>query len=565
MKSKITDFSKKYYFIFLPVGITIIFLLLGLIKYEINDDLAMLNIAESFRNNSHSEQLVFMSVIYGYALKLLYHIIPQISWFSVLQLAVFDLAFITLFSVIKKYKAGAAGITLMALFEAFFLLNFTFTSISFLCLAGAMLYYMANVKELKRENLPKIIYTAVLFFLAFAMRSGGTFKFIVAIFSAFVFFAVVQKRNRLSAVALVLVICAAANYSVFGVQKYYNSKIPDEMYFNQFQEYRSSVTDGFIDYEKHSEELSEKGVSENDYNMIKHWMFADKTAFSAEAFKSITEAGEFSESHNTDAGDIIQRIIDSEITFSFLIGMLCVSAAALLVLKKRRLEAPATAGIVCALIGYLQFVRRAVARICCPVIIIGIIIMLVVFLQEKEALSELKPVKKLGKRRVMSVFCVILIGAFLFSFARYIPLYNEENKPGTESAEVVQYIKENPEITFTGDYRAIDGYKVDKLNVSLLRRDGGSDLYTFSLGGWNIYSYAWYADLQSKGLSEYSDSLISLVLNDGVLFVSRNGYSKPGMITEFFKEHYNLNVGYSIVKEFSEAKVTVYDFYVENE
>ena len=109
---------------------------------------------------------------------------------------------------------------------------------------------------------------------------------VLLLFTPFYFFAVIQKRNSLSTVIVLLLVCIAANYTVKWSTQYYKENIPDEMYFKQFNEYRGDVTDrGLINYVGHQEEYTKAGISRNDASMLGWFLYGDKNVFSRQMMK----------------------------------------------------------------------------------------------------------------------------------------------------------------------------------------------------------------------------------------------------------------------------------------
>lgn len=66
-------FITKYYFLILPLIVTAIMLLQNIAYYQVDDRL-MMEMANSFKTNPHSEHIMFINVVFGYGLKFLYGI-----------------------------------------------------------------------------------------------------------------------------------------------------------------------------------------------------------------------------------------------------------------------------------------------------------------------------------------------------------------------------------------------------------------------------------------------------------------------------------------------------------
>ena len=83
----------------------------GNIVFKYNDDL-MLNMTASGAFGSGSEHLIYMNIVYGYILKLLFFLFKSINWYLWILLAG-NVAGIYFISVVigDKFKASAAILT----------------------------------------------------------------------------------------------------------------------------------------------------------------------------------------------------------------------------------------------------------------------------------------------------------------------------------------------------------------------------------------------------------------------------------------------------------------------
>ena len=258
----------------------------------------MLKIAESFRTNAHSEHLVFISVIFGYILKLFYSILPNVNWFITMYLVVLNIAFIALCAIVKKLGEHIIGYGVLIAVQMYVLSNLTFTSISFICAVAGMLYMFVFVKKLDKASIKHIIIGLVLLVCAFCMRRADTFYFTVLLFVPLYIFSFLKKRNTIAVLAVIIVCCTFSNYFVIGVQNVYNNSMPSEVYFSEFRKYRADANDGgLFNYDRHGEELQKSGITENDYYLLKRWVFGDKKVFPSEAMKAVADSRDFDEKY----------------------------------------------------------------------------------------------------------------------------------------------------------------------------------------------------------------------------------------------------------------------------
>lgn len=561
MISKTSDFIKNYYFIFLPIVITVVFYLTNNIIFIVNDDIGMMNIAESFKTNLYSEQLVFINVVFGFLLKALYNLIPGISWFAFLELFILNVSCITLLSIVKKYNSNIIGLTTVCLIQTFFLTNFTFTSISFICSISAVLFYIANVEKINKENGLKIIYAVILLFLAFALRGGQTFILIVAISLPILFFSVIKKRNAASAIILLLVLCTIANYSLVAINNnYYNKAYKDSDYL-QFQSDRAAVLDyGELNYETHKDAFDEAEISENDYYLMYNWSFADKKVFSQKAFNTIANSRAFLDKYDFNIPSILGDFFTSGMPTLLMYILFLITIFICVSIPKRRLECLMTFFLTIAGVGYTYFIKRGLPRINNATIICGIIIAILIYLQNQKDVFNNSCLKKLKTKNTKIIVSILCLALFVSGSAINAGIAKKSFIDSDIKTEIQNYIEENSNISFVNEaLYPTDSFTIEDYSKNVLIKKIFGNPFVFSLGGWDVYSYCWKSDLEANGFGENSDSLFLALLNDNVYYVGT--HINPDSFVMFYKEHYNFDVEYSEVYEFNGFPTRVYSFY----
>jgi len=247
------NFFKKYYFLIIPLIVTAYMLVQG-IPLTVNDDRFIMEMAKSFQTNAHSEYLMFVSIIQGYILKFLYNLVPSVNWFAVLYLFTINITFALFYKIIQNYnnKLIFVGITTLTQIAAMSLI--TFTMMPFICSTAAVLWGLEYIKEINKSSIKHFILVFFMFFLGFSIRSSSPFVCIFLVFLPVYFFAVKERRNSIWVVALLLSFCTIANYTNIWAKDAYKKTFSYEMYYNQFHEYRSMVSDTTaIDYEENKD------------------------------------------------------------------------------------------------------------------------------------------------------------------------------------------------------------------------------------------------------------------------------------------------------------------------
>lgn len=553
-------FLKKYYFVFLPLVVTAVMLLLHMVRYIINDDIGMLKIAESFTTNSHSEHLVFISVILGYAIKFLYHIIPNFNWFITLYLVALNFAFIALYGIIKKLGSKVIGIAVIVCAQIYFLSNLTFTSISFICSITGMLWLFIFVPKIEKKNIKYIIIGAALILLGFMMRRGDTFYFTILLFVPLYIFSFVKKRNSLAVLAMIILICTCSNYFVIGVQNVYNKTIPAEVYFSEFRKYRAAANDGGeFNYERHTTELQEAGITENDYDLLKRWVFGDKKVYSSETMKAIAESRDFDEKYNTNIKDIVKQILGQDTVLVLIAVLLLLTIITFIFDNESRLETLFVFAFTMAAFGFLYFRRRGIQRVSAPVLFCGIIISLSIFLRNYDYIVKDKLGKIFNKKTVNAIVGIICVIGIIGTYGYCLRDAKAFDRKAEKLNEVVEYTKENSNNFYVCDTSVTAEYLVKFNNDNILKPFANNKLHLHSfLGTWTMYTYYYYDNLKNLGLEEYADRLNFVLLKENTLFITKKMSTKK--VEKFFKENYNIDVKYKKVKTFPKGKYIIYDF-----
>lgn len=547
---------KKCSFILCPVIVTVIALCLKVLRYGAFDDILMYMIANqnnSYNFNSHSEFLVFINVGLGYVLKYLYGLVPSLNWFSLMYIVFINIGFISLGKIASKHSESFAPVIILSLLEFYLMLRISFTSISFLLILTAVLWALDNVKKIEKKSIGHIIYSLILFVLGVAMRNGMTLYCVIAICIPLFIFAVIKKRNQLAVIALVLVLALGSNFAVTAVNREYKANIPSDSYYNEFQKYRYSAQDeGKID--SSSPVLKKADISKNDIKIFKQFIYGDKTYFSADKLKAIANSRTFKDKYNVNPVKIIKNVIKLEsIPLNYIFYFAAFAIVLFVLFKKKRLEIFVSTAFVAAAELYLFVRRRGVYRVCDPIAVLGIIILLYIVLDEKENLKELNIFKKIDYEKCAKAVTALLLVFTILASGVCVKCVGNKYKDYSDITEVIQNDEEH---VYLAAPLSADNIYDQHLTLTT---SAYNTVPVYALeGDWWIYSYYWYNLINEKGLDNYIDCSIKAILDDRVLFVSRNK-DLPDYLVKYYKEHYGLKVDYRLVATYS-GKMKVYDF-----
>ena len=548
--------SKRSYMrktiILLPVMVTIICLLIGLVNGSRVDDVFMMKIAESFRTNSHSEQLMFISEIYGFLLKFLYNLIPAVSWYWVLQVAILTLAFVCMYMIVTRYEYDYIIFCILVLLQCYFLAFLNFTSTAFLCAGVGVIWYLSCVDKICKKNIKHIVISFLLLLLGFSMRYGSVYFCIILMFVPIFVLNIKQKKATLSAMLLLVLLCTCSNYLCIGIHRMYNEHIPSSMYYNEFQSVRSNASDGGLF--EYDQTLDTVGISQNDFDIFQKYVYADINVYNYGSVKTIGEARSLENRYTLNISDFFKDFASQTKRF-YVFLLLYFVLFSYIVARKREsyLSVIAFSAYVFGAVGFLFFRRRAVLDIVLAIITVGMFYLLTIISRKK----FFTPKKNITK--------IIIIGLCICSICfQGVFLFKANNDFTTEHdiTTVEEYVSSNPDKIYVCDPFCNNQYEQQKQNHNLLKADyQTSHLYSI-LGDWYIYSYYWYDLYQNLGVSEYAQNGMLLLLDDRVSLATKS--IKPTMVVTYFLENYNIKVEYTIEKTFDDCNIVIYDFDIVN-
>ena len=317
--------GRRNWYIALAINLIVLGLAvtLGEIKYEVSDDFIMAGILSGAFGMEPDPHMLFINVIWGYMLLPLYHLFPTVSWYLISQLFLcfFSLTAIT-FLVLERVRGRRAAALIVLLFAGFsndlyLVVQFTKTAMAAV-MAGSLLF-LSGLFQRESRKWGRIVFGGVLVFLGSLVRfdvigiAGG---FLAGILVAEFFW--LRKRSErvkvwlknclpiaLCGIVLIGVVLAAKEYDTW----VYNSD-GAYRYFRAYSQARSSVVDSTSSgYEAMAPEFAAAGISENDYQMMRSWSFADPDYFTLERMQEAGEIiGEDEQAGSRTALDICKRL-----------------------------------------------------------------------------------------------------------------------------------------------------------------------------------------------------------------------------------------------------------------
>lgn len=545
----------------LPIVITVMMLGLRLVHYSSVDDMYMLYVAESLQTNSHSEHLFFMSVIFGYLFKLLYSVTPAINWFCVWEIAAANLAFIAMHRIVKTGGGSVIATSVLAMLQVIVLNNITYTGLAFILPVAGGIWMLYYVDKLSLSAVKHLLFGCLLMLLGFCFRMGNAFYCVIILLVPLALIGLMNKRNAFSAVAVILILCCAANYAVIGIERNYRANHPEPQLYTEFQKYRSLAYDAPLpDYHQNEEALSEAGISENDLKLMHYALYGDINVFTSAAMKAIAQCNGFEESYDLNPIHLLKTFLESQKPYQNLfVCFLLLAVLAFIFTKKHRLEILAITLAVSANVVFLFFRKRGLARVYNPIAVSGIFILVLMLMCYKDSIAAYAKsiFKRIDIKKISAVICIVsaLAAAGVNVYVTERDMYRTEN--------VRTAVQEDTEHTYVAHAWARN-YIHDR-NLSVLRKNFMDVPVVVTMGEWYIYSDYWYDYHKNNGIEEYAETPYLYLLEDDVYYLTE--YSNHAdMIKEFFSENYHLKVDCqevnTIPEDNNKKMYYIYNFYL---
>lgn len=291
-------------------------LVFGQLTFETNDDREISNILSNVYDSKYSSYIVFINIIVGYVLRFFYVIIPSVNWYVIISLF---LNFLSLTAIswcfYKKADLKVGSLFSLAFLVMFFYdsyVLFQFTKNAFLYLTAGYLLIFTSYKIWRKSIVALacgIFLTVVGSLIRFQSFIGAIpFIFLIIILEIFQTYKSKEKQK------LSLFVCiATSSILIIGCRAFnlYQYESNEEWsYYREYNENRAALTDyeGFEPSE-HVDELSELGITTEDYELITKFTYGDTQVFSLDVMKELASLKEEYSSTNP--------IISKDILFAF--------------------------------------------------------------------------------------------------------------------------------------------------------------------------------------------------------------------------------------------------------
>lgn len=409
------------------------------VKYEVSDDYITDAVLSGAFGSGYDPNLLFGNTLLGYLLVFLYKLIPAVSFYFVLLIALGFISVTAVLYLLFKRKVNVTTVCMALLFLSFFtddlyvLVQFT-KSATAAGIAGGLLI-LHGLWEAKEKRVKYIALGTILAIFGIMVRFDVIFifaAFLVVAFIAHIFSFLKESgkkadKKAAAGIGARFLICVAIIGLFFGLNIIGTrlSNLDDgHRKFNEFHVVRYNLTDiGRPDYKQVKDEYEKMGLDYTDYAMLETWNFVDREVYSDELLRDITALNNrVLAEENHSAANIISSLVENK-TFScpasLIMFALIIFAFAL---GKKKIYPPVLALSAVTLIAAFVYMGRTVYRIEWSVFYCAASCVLASFSFNEEGFLY-KQKKCVGGKdmHIISFFAVILVTMLmLFNSARVL-------------------------------------------------------------------------------------------------------------------------------------------------
>ena len=573
--------KKRRLFLLLSVGqigLLILILLFANVKYEVSDDFMMEMVASGAYTGQPDPHIMFSNIILGWILSFFYRIFPNVSWFFLGQMFICLYSYLAITYILTHNLKPITATLILILLVSFtardfyILPQFTKTAIAAsmsglslliwgvfrrkkwqICVLGGVL---ALLGALVRQ---KAFYIAVAYAGIYAI-----YKSVCVLFYKKWKIKDVITRAWFPGIILLLLVftCGKVDDFSYKAESDYN-------YYREFSKVRSQIVDyTWVSYGECQEAFEKIGISENDYNMILGWDFADAKAFSLEKMNQVLDVVKiYRKNYHPKIMDAFRMIKDRQLHYAIalccmILGIVCIC------LNWRRIWLPVmAASITGGFLVYFYCLGRWVYRVefgffyCAAILIIcfcnlsfsnkhlniGLyaIIVIASFLQ-----APYYMLNQNWKNMDTSEYRALVDNIFYYSWNYDPAKYPTVVMPVKIRPAFLSLINENTDNLYLLDFNTcIQTFYYDFSVFQSSRVSFPKNVFYFA----GVTEY--HPSVQAYLSERQCDNLMNALLKDNVYFVSNDSEK---MILQFFQEHGKKNVHMLFVNEIDGYQIWKY-------
>ena len=531
-------------------------LLFGDLKFGAIDDYFMAARLTGALGTDYNPHLIFVNVIYGYALLPLYHLFPTIGWYYIGEMFSVFISFTVIGYVLLQRCGERWGAILAALFTALFASDFylvvQFTQCASILSATGMLLFAYGVLR-SRNNESKLKAAIPLTIAIFLILWGSVMRwqaFLMGMpfFCLGLLFILHECWSAKWHVITSLIILFAGAFGMHAFdQNIYKS--PEYGTFNKFQGPRVTLGDK-SNYNQNAvyEDAEELGLSGKDYHMLTEWVLYDTDVFSIDSLKQYTNI--ISPYRDDNPIQRIPRNILKALSHSLHTPIFWVWFSLCIIVfvtnPKKTLYLWASLALILALMAYLLAIGRLVYRVESGFWLYASVLAIPILGKIKFDIQKKAIIATLSIIAILNTFSYATSGEIVHD-----PSSGETRtlaiKDSSNYTQVFNYIDSQPDKMFLLSMNAFMRFSHHR-NPPYLATPTSSFKRTISFGYWTPYLPEVTEALSVFGIT----NPIKDVIKDNVIVLN-----EPNLV-DFLQRHYYDSVAVDTLKSIGEMTFLKY-------
>lgn len=520
------------------------------IRFSVADDYLINNIISGTFGNAYDAQLLYINNIIGIILKIFYHFIPYINFYTLYLVSVISLCFTLIIKEIinsKKYIL----LSVVLIIYVLTLFNITFTIIAYL---SAML----GLIRLACKKDSNIYINGFLIVNGYLLRSSVLFPILFSL-GILILIRLIKDRDKKYLKNICIVFGSIVICYLVGNMFYNKTETLKE--FKIWQTASSNIRDyKIIEYNKYEETLNEIGWNENDVRLFYTWNFADKSKFSASKMQQLVDNIKISDRYNLNIKSIIKNFLSQyfleEYDFNQIYILIFIILFIIVLIKCENKAQSMWIFLSCIIINFILIVRnRYLYRVIYPQYLIAIIYYIYSIANSSNINYKNNSIDKQKIKRCL--YCISSLVSILIVIF-YIKQYNEISKKNNDTYLI--YNDTVQQIENDGNLYIVDSSIYNNLTMNYKiteRKKIGEYANIMKAGGGDCFSQRYYDYIERFNL-EYKDNLYKNLTNEKVYYI---GYPTD-VLNTYLKENVNEN---GILEEYKTINnITVYKYKIRD-
>lgn len=409
------------------------------IKYEVSDDYITDAVLSGAFGNGYDPQLLFSNIILGYVLVFLYKLIPTISFYFVLLIALSFVSCTIVLYLLFKRKVNTITVCIAVVYLAFITDDLyvlvQFTKVSAVAGIAGGLLILHGLWEAKKHRVLYVVLGALLTITGSMVRFGPVLVFCAFLVLAFLYhtisrFSEISKSKDKSVLKseiigltgrfMVCVVVVGSLYGFMYLGSYLQSLDETHKEFHAYQDLRCNITDKTRpEFEDIEEAYKEYGFDFIDYAMLNSWNFDDRDVYSDEILVKVAELQQNAvKAQPLTIGDVAYILIARGVLNYPVAFALYIPALLALALDKKRIYALLLILSSYALLVGFVYYGRTVYRVEWGIYYCAASCLVATFNYDEESkLAKLKRTLFGKERNTLSIYTVILVAVLLIARA----------------------------------------------------------------------------------------------------------------------------------------------------